>query len=74
MTALTQQEVQPLPHLLKAVLLMICATIAVVVLLFAQPRRSFSHEVALASSPAPIPASDGVTEGKVSPFGPRRVH
>jgi hypothetical protein len=74
MTALTQQEAQPLPYLLKAVLLMICATVAFVALLIAQPRQSFPDGVALASSPAPIPASDGVTEGKVSPFGPRRVH
>ena len=68
MTALTQQDVQPLPHLLKAVLLMICTTVALMAFLLVQPHQSFAEGVVLAS--APVQADDGVTEGKVSPFGP----
>ena len=69
MTALTQQEVQPLPHLLKAVLLMICTTVALMAFLLIQPHHSFAEGVVLASSS--VHADTGVTEGKVSPFGPR---
>ena len=72
MTALTQQQVQPLPHLLKAVLLMICTTVALVAFLLIQPRRSFAEGVVLASPS--VQADVGVTEGKVSPFGPRAAH
>jgi hypothetical protein len=68
MTALTQ-EVQQLPHLLKAVLLMICTTIALMGFVIAQPHRDFSDGVVLASSPS-VRADAGVDEGKVSPFGP----
>jgi hypothetical protein len=68
MTALIQQ-VQQLPHLLKAVLLMICTTIALMGFVIAQPHHTFGEGVVLASS-ASVPAAGGVDEGKVSPFGP----
>jgi hypothetical protein len=71
MTALTQES-QPLPHLLKAVLLMIYATVVLMAFLLVQPHHGFADGVVLASSQ--VQPDDGVTEGKVSPFGPRRVH
>ena len=48
---------------------MICTTVALVAFLLIQPRRSFAEGVVLASPS--VQADVGVTEGKVSPFGPR---
>ena len=71
MTGTTQQD-QSLPYLLKAVILMWALTLLAAVFLLGAPHLSAGRGAE--SQPrqdAVAPADDGVTEGKVSPFGPR---